>query len=214
MRPPPKKILYKNEVELRVLSPVDGAAIFEGVQESLSELKTFMSWAHRTGDIQEAYQIYGDFEAKTLRGEEANFAGFDPKSGDFLFCASLVPGSRLNERAFDIGYWVSSKKTRQGLGTLAAKILTFLAFDYYKADRLSVFCNPDNGASRKVIENVGFHFEGTLRNFSVEPTLEMIKNGYSPVRDVLGYSLIPEDFKGLPWIKDLQKDLVTLSTDE
>lgn len=110
MNLPPKSVVYKNFIELRLLSPKDGPAIFQAVQDSQSSLKKFMSWAHYANDLIKACSIYADFEAKSLKGEEANFAGFDVDSGEFLFCASLIPSSRLNHLAFDIGYWVSSKR--------------------------------------------------------------------------------------------------------
>ncbi len=208
MNLPPKSILYRNLMELRLLSPRDGAAIFRAVRESLPSLKKFMSWAHYSEDLAKACSIYADFEARSLRGEEVHFAGFDTESGEFLFCASLTPGSRLNRLAFEIGYWVSSKHQNRGFGTSAAKILIVLAFRYFQAERLSVVCNLENKRSIKVIEKCGFHVEGILRNYHGTPPQQMIANGLSPITDVFSYSLVPTDISRLSWFDEIHRDLL------
>ena len=169
-----------------------------------------MTWAHFESDLNKACTIYAEFEARSLRGEEVNFAGFDLHTGEFLFCCSLNPGSRLNPLAFEIGYWVSSPKTGKGLGSIAAKILIALAFSEYQANRVSVVCNLENKRSLKVIENAGFHFEGCLRNYLMQPTNEMIANGYSPITNVHVFSIIREDIPLLTWLEEFNRQLLVI----
>lgn len=196
---PPKNIVYDNSIELRLMSPRDGHSIFQGAMASLPELKRFMNWAHFDGNLAQSCAVYAEFEAKSLRGEELNFAGFDLHSGEFLFCCSLVPGSRLNPLAFEIGYWVVSSKTGKGLGTLAAKLLIVLAFREYQANRVSAVCNLENSRSLKVLENAGFRFEGCLRNYLMHPNPEIVEAGYSQVTDAKSFSLTPKDILSLAW---------------
>ncbi len=105
---PPKKVVYQDKIELRLMSAREGDLIYKGVIESLKELHRFLSWSHFVSDLEKAKSLYAEFEAKSLRKEEVNFAGFDSQTGDFLFCGSITPGSKLNPLAFDIGYWVVS----------------------------------------------------------------------------------------------------------
>ena len=207
---PPKKIIYNDQIELTLMSPRDAHPIYQGVISSLPELKQFMSWAHFDSDVNKACTIYADFEAKSLRGEEINFAGFDFHTGEFLFCCSLLAGSRLNPLAFEIGYWVSSPNTGKGLGTIAVKILIALAFSEYQANRVSVVCNLENKRSLKVIENAGFVFEGVLRNYLIQPTNEMITNGYSFITDVQAFSITPKHIPSLIWFNDFNKKLLII----
>lgn len=207
MNLPPKSIVYKNFIELGLLSPKDAPAIFQAVQESRESLRKFMSWAHFDADLIQTCSIFADFEAKSLKGEEVNFAGFDAHSGEFLFCAGLTPDSRLNKSAFDIGYWVSSKYQNRGIGTIAAKILTVLAFRHFQADRVSIVCNPDNQASLRIINKCGFHFEGTLRNFHAKPTPEMVAQGFSAITDISSFSLISQDLPEIGWFEEVYRDL-------
>lgn len=189
------------------MSPRDAHSIYQGVVSSLPELKQFMSWAHFPSDLNKACTIYEEFEAKSLRGEEINFAGFDFHTGEFLFCCSLLAGSRLNPLAFEIGYWVFSLNTGRGLGTIAAKTLIALAFSEYRANRVSVVCNLENKRSLKVIENVGFVFEGVLRNYLIQPTDEMIVNSYSSIMNVHAFSITCEDISSLIWFEEFNRKL-------
>jgi len=203
----PRKVIYDNQIELRLMSAKDGPAIYQGVCESLPELKRFMKWSHFESDLNQACSIYAEFEAKSLRGEEITFAGFDANTGEFLLCCTLFPGSRLNPLAFEIGYWVSSTKTGRGIGTLAAKMLTALAFSEYQANRVSVVCNLENLQSLKVIEKAGFQLEGTLRNYLPQPTSEMLASGYSSVTDAHVFSLVLEDIPSLAWFREFNKKM-------
>lgn len=115
---PPKKVIYNGQVELRLMSPRDGSSIYQGVVASLPDLKQFMDWAHHDTDFAKACSIYAQFAAKSLKGEELSFAGFDPQTDEFLCCCGLIPGDRLNSRAYEIGYWVASHKTGRGIGTI------------------------------------------------------------------------------------------------
>lgn len=214
MKLPPKRVIYNNQIELRLMSPRDGHAIYQGVVASLSELRRFMNWAHYDTDLTKACIVYAQFEAKSLRGEEVNFSGFDFNTGDFLFCCSLTPGSRLNPLDFEIGYWVASNHTRKGLATIAAKTLISLAFHKYQANRVSVTCNPENTASLKVIENCGFQYEGRLRNYHIHPTPSMLANGYSPIADLLSFSLVPDDLPSLTWFKEFHSHLSIIEFDQ
>lgn len=200
-----KRITYQDRYEWQIMSPANGEAIFNAIQSSLPSLKRFMSWAHWPNSFEAALSYYRQFEEKTREGCEAHLVGFDKKKGACFGCGSLVPGSRLNPKAFDMGYWVSSSYQGQGFGTLTAKMLVYLGFNHFQADRLSVNCNPENKASLRVIEKCGFHFEGLLRNFRAKSTPEMLTNGYSPIQDALSFSLLPED--DLLWLNEMEANL-------
>ena len=70
-------------------------------------------------------------------------------------------------------------------------------------DRVQIAHNPDNLASRRVIEKVGFVFEGLVRN-----CLPLSSHaGLSPRRDALSYALIPDDRPSLPWYAQACREL-------
>ncbi|MGD2170100.1 MAG: GNAT family protein [Chlamydiota bacterium] len=204
---PPKRIYYKNEIEIRPFSTEDAKAIYQGYKDSVTDLKKFMAWAHIKTDFEKACLLYAEFNYKTILCTDIHFTGFDKKTSEFLFCSSLYPHDRLNTNAYELGYWVSSNHHGKGLGTLAAKAMIVLAFEYFDADRVSVRCNLDNEGSKAVIHKCGFKEEGIMRNALKKPSVEMVQDGYSTQRDTYLYSLLPEDLSDLDWYKPLFRDI-------
>jgi ribosomal-protein-alanine N-acetyltransferase len=68
-------------------------------------------------------------------------------------------------QAADIGYWVGSPYVRKGYTRAAVKRVLCFAFDSLGLHRIEAACRPENHASRKLLEGVGFQFEGRSRSF-------------------------------------------------
>lgn len=64
--------------------------------------------------------------------------------------------------AGEIGYSIVRDHRRKGVATEAVRALVEEAFDRARLARLSAYCVPENAASRRVLERIGFKFEGTL----------------------------------------------------
>lgn len=69
---------------------------------------------------------------------------------------------KFNE--YSVGYIFNPKYHNKGYCTEATKALCKYAFDELKAHRLIAKCNPENIASWRVMEKVGFKREGHLIN--------------------------------------------------
>ena len=53
---------------------------------------------------------------------------------------------------------------RQGVATEAARLLLGFGFAVLGRRRIEATCDPDNVASRRVLEKLGMQFEGRLRD--------------------------------------------------
>lgn len=62
----------------------------------------------------------------------------------------------------EIGYSVVRDFRSKGIATEAVRALVEEAFDRARLARVHAYCVPENKASRRVLERVGFRFEGTL----------------------------------------------------
>jgi RimJ/RimL family protein N-acetyltransferase len=207
LRSPPKKITYQDQIEIRPISLEDSSLIYQAVKNSIDSLKRFKAWAHFKKDQTTALSIYSLLTANTALGKEAHFCGFKKNTKDFLFCIALFQDNRLNHHSLELGYWVSAEHSGEGYGTLAAQIIIYLAFFYYGADRLCVRCDETNKGSMSIINKCGFQKEGLIRNSLAKPTEEMLKNGFTPNRSTILFSLIPEDLKNIKWFEAIEKDL-------
>ena len=101
-----------------------------------------------------------------------------PAIGDVVLLHRPQPG------VAGIGYWILSPWRRHGLATRAVGLLARWALHEATLARVEALVEPDNHASQRVLERVGFTREGRLRAL-------LVLRGTR--RDALIYSLLPTD---------------------
>ncbi len=72
---------------------------------------------------------------------------------------------RIAERepdAGEIGYSILREHRGQGVATEAVRALLAEAFEVAKLSRVQAFCVPDNLASRRLLDRLGFHPDGAM----------------------------------------------------
>jgi len=69
---------------------------------------------------------------------------------------------RENEAVRMLGYALGEDFWGQGFMTEAANAILDFGFETMKLDLISATCYPFNARSRRVLEKIGFHYEGTL----------------------------------------------------
>jgi len=82
-----------------------------------------------------------------------------------------------------IGYWVAAPARGRGVCTRALRLLSRWALDELRLQRLELITDPDNVASQRVAEKVGFRREGVLRAHLLH------RDGR--LRDSVMFSLLP-----------------------
>jgi RimJ/RimL family protein N-acetyltransferase len=99
-------------------------------------------------------------------------------------------GLTLNSHEYrgTIGYWVAATARNQGVCARALRTLSRWALDDLALQRLELITDPDNVASQRCAEKVGFRREGVLRAHLRHP------NGR--IRDSVMFSLLPGELVG------------------
>ena len=77
-----------------------------------------------------------------------------------LFLRQIEPAELLT---CELGYVLNPAYQRQGYGSEAAAVLVRHALTAGGMHRVVAHCNPDNTASWKLLEKIGFRREGLLR---------------------------------------------------
>jgi [ribosomal protein S5]-alanine N-acetyltransferase len=90
-------------------------------------------------------------------------------------------------RSGHLGYWVDAAVAGRGVGSLAVALVCDHAFGPVGLHRLQADIRPENRASRRLVERLGFRQEGLFRSY-----LD-IDGAW---RDHLGYALLAEDARG------------------
>jgi len=86
-----------------------------------------------------------------------------------------------------IGYWVGASVRGRGVCTRALRLLSRFALDELELQRLDLITDPDNVASQRVAEKVGFQREGVLRAHLRHPD--------GRIRDSVMFSLLPGELR-------------------
>jgi RimJ/RimL family protein N-acetyltransferase len=83
----------------------------------------------------------------------------------------------------NLGYWCVPEARGRGVVTRALRLLCRYGFDELGLGRLELITDPDNHASQRVAEKVGFRREGVLRSHLLHPDGRR--------RDSVMFSLLP-----------------------
>jgi RimJ/RimL family protein N-acetyltransferase len=98
-------------------------------------------------------------------------------------------GMGLNSREYRVtmGYWVAAAERGRGTCTRALRLLTRHALEDIQVQRVDLVTDPDNTASQRVAEKVGFQREGVLRAHLRHPD--------GRIRDSVMFSLLPGELR-------------------
>lgn len=147
----------------------DEKPLNQAINRSLPELQRWMPWA-KDPRMQ-----------PTIRYVENGIASWSSEAPrDFPMVVihkesqKIIGASGFNDRSkpevplFEIGYWLETAFTGQGIATEMVKALTCFAFQSFHAARVQIVTQVGNEASRRVAERCGFILEATLRNYCVD----------------------------------------------
>jgi RimJ/RimL family protein N-acetyltransferase len=153
--------------------------------------------AHVAGEDEEHARRFGWWPDRSTH--ETAGAAFERWAGDWANAGptrafavraggELVGGCQLRlreKRTGEVSYWTFPQHRGRGYAARATRLLCRYAFDTLGLERLEAYVEPDNTASRRVVETVGFVEEGLVRQ------RELTLHGER--RDMVVYGLLPDD---------------------
>ena len=179
------QVLKTPKYTVRRLQPTDASSFYAAVRESIDELAYWMPWCSKDYSLSDAEAWMQTSSDMWAAGAEYPLGIFDANTG------AVVGGAGVNHinRAYrigNIGYWVSSRRTGQGVARFAAHQSAVLGFKELGLSRLEVVVLTHNKASQRVAETIGARLECEARNrlyFQGSPHSAFV------------YSLVPEDLR-------------------
>src|SRR5450432_3698783 len=180
---PMPSILSDGVVNLRPLVTEDLEPMYAAVVESIPEISPWLPWCHPGYTRAETCSFLELMKKAWADGTQCPFGILAAGSGKFLGVISINHIVHTNQLA-NVGYWVRSTCTKQGIASRAGRLGTQYAFQERGLTRLEIACIPGNSASRRVAEKLGAKLEAISRN-----RLVMHGRAY----DAALYALTPED---------------------
>ena len=148
---------------LRRFTRRDVDDVAEAVLSSLPELEAYLPWAHRGYGREDAAAYVRDSIQSWKERKAFDFSirlRNDP--GTHLGNISVWHVSRL-ARTGEIGYWIRTDRTTNGIATEATQALMRVGFDVLNMHKIVLRIAVGNRASERVAEKLGFVREGVLR---------------------------------------------------
>ena len=184
---------YRIETErlvVRCWDPGEAPLLKEAIDESLEHLRPWMSWAQdEPQPLDVKVELLRRFRGRFDLGEEFVYGIFDMDESNVVGGTGLH--RRVGDDAFEIGYWIRTGRTREGLATEATAALTRVAFEVCGADRVEIRVDPANTASAGIPRKLGYRQEATLRR-------RLPWSDGSGPRDVVVFMLFADELASTP----------------
>jgi ribosomal-protein-serine acetyltransferase len=175
---------HMETVRLRLQVPTahDGVRIYPAAKASLEQLKPWMPWAKDDYSPRDAEiwcrRVRGEFHLR----KQLQFMILDRASGEHL---GNLGAFKFNwdVRSGEIGYWLHTDHTGQGLMTEAVTALRDYLLQQQSFRRIEIRCDDRNSRSARVAERCGFALEAVLHNVECTPQGELRHNriyAYTP----------------------------------
>ena len=153
---------------LRCWRPRDAALLKEAIDVSVDHLKPWMPWAAAAPfSLSDTEDTVTRFESAFREGRDFAYGIFAADESVALGSAGLHP--RIGAGGLEIGYWVRADRVRQGFATEAARGLTECGLGAQGVERIEIHCDPDNIASRRIPERLGYVLVETRRGDTTSP---------------------------------------------
>jgi ribosomal-protein-alanine N-acetyltransferase len=129
------------------------------------------------------------YQEEMDRDEAYPFLIFRKADGALLGGLNLTNVRRGAADMVSLGYWMGRHHADQGHMTRAVRAVAHTTFNELRLRRIEAACLPENKASMRLLEKVGFQREGLARDYLA------IAGRY---RDHVLFSLLKHEFRAVP----------------
>ena len=179
----PPVVLSDGQITIRPYRAQDIERHHAAVCASVDDVAPWLDWCHEGYTRAESQMWIASRPEAWAQQTAYSFAVVDALDGAFLGGCGLNQVNPAHGLA-NMGYWVRSDRTKQGIATRAARLIARFGFETLALHRIEILMQPNNRGSRRVAERLGAVYEGRCRH-------RIVSHG-SPC-DALLYSLLPSD---------------------
>jgi ribosomal-protein-serine acetyltransferase len=178
-----KVVLTDGTVTLRPSRMSDAKEAYQAIKESAAEMSPWLPFVHPDYSLAENRAWLKQRPAEWKKGISYQFVIIDARDGRIIGGCGLNEMDNMNRRC-NLGYWVRSDRTGQGIAVAATRLLAKWGFAVLKLNRIEILVAVNNHRSLRVAEKAGAKREGILRN-------RIVLN--DKPNDAVMHSLIPGD---------------------
>ncbi len=167
---------------LRLLEEADARGLHELIEANRVLLAPWLPWA-----AGQTFEDTLDFIRGT-RSQARENEGFQAAIVTEKGIAGVIGYVSVDwgNRSTRVGYWLDEGQQGRGTMTAAVRLLVDHALTVWRLNRVEIIVATGNRRSRAIPERLGFHQEGTLRQF------QLIGGRYL---DCVSYSMLAADWR-------------------
>lgn len=159
--------------------------MFKVIDGNRKHLEPWFPWPKLTLKVEDSLKYLFDKEEETEKGKRVEYGLFI--NNEYIGNISIFDINEKRKSA-EIGYWLSSSRTRNGYTTEAVKILEKEAFEKMGLNRIQIKCDEKNEASFGVAKKCGYKYEGRFREDS-------FSEHFNDFRNTLVFSKLKSEYK-------------------
>ena len=165
---------------LRLLEEADARELHELIEANRAHLKPWLPWA-----AGQTFEDTLDF-IRRAQSQASENEGFQAAIVTEEGIAGVIGYVSLDwgNRSTRVGYWLDEGQQGRGTMTTAVRLLVDHALTVLRLNRVEIMVATENRRSRAIPERLGFHNEGTLRQYQ-------LAGGH--YLDCVSYSMLAED---------------------
>jgi len=167
---PPLEIQTERLI-LRSARAGDGPALREAISVSLNEFFPWLSFSAELSDLETMERVSQLGQDEFQEGKSHVWRVWEPSG----LMVGTVDLHSLNHSvpSCEIGYWLRSDRTKQGLAQEFVTAAIKIAHETLKVRRIEARCDSRNEKSWRLAERLGFELEGTARHDSRDAAGEL-----------------------------------------
>jgi ribosomal-protein-serine acetyltransferase len=145
--------------QLRAIEESDADELYALADENRAYLARWLPWAE--GQTAEGMLQF----IRSAREQMAERNGLQMAIVDDGRIIGMVGfhGIDWQHRATSLGYWLAQRAQGRGTMTEAVRAMVAHALGVWELNRVEIRASVENARSRRLIERLGFHFEGVAR---------------------------------------------------
>ena len=182
-----KTKLFGKRIVLKRLKPsiLTASAVFKVVDENRKHLLPWFPWVTLNKQIEDSLKYLFDVDVKFKAGEKIDYGIY--VNNEYIGNIGIFNINKKNKSA-EIGYWLSTKFTRNGYMTEALGVLEKESFLNNNLNRIQIKCDERNIPSAGVAKKAGYLLEGKYREDSYSEYFKDFRNTFI-------FSKLKSDFK-------------------
>ncbi len=172
------ELLDIKQVELQ-----DAEVLFHVIDSQRNYLRKFLNWIDATQKVEDSQQYIQSCIQQTSRLQAIHFV---IRHQQKIIGGISLYDWRQDTKIIHLGYWISENFSNQGIVSKCCKRLIDYAFFEIGIEKMQLYFIPENVASERVADKLGFKIEGFIRQ-------SFMLNG--SIKDQYLAGLLKEEYK-------------------